>query len=140
MAKGTFVLVDGNEGDGLQRNAAFPAIPHGAKHAPGNLRLFSEAVEMGADSADAVCISAAEGELHSRGNVLGSPEGCPVGACRCQSTEEGAVGIGRAANDMALVEMSVHVDEARPHDAARYIDAVRSRARGLDRADNPVLD
>ena len=44
----------------------------------------------------------------------------------CQRASESAVGIGPARQDMALVEMGVHVDEAGPDLAVIHVDSGRS--------------
>ena len=55
-------------------------------------------------------------------------------AGRVERAHEGAVGIGLARPDMALVDMGVAVDEAGQHDAAGEVDGAGGSARSCARA------
>ena len=76
-----------------------------------------------------------------RAHVFGRPVGRPVGADRVERAHEGAVGVGLARPDVALVEMGVHVDEGRPDHAAdrgrAAASSVSAAGRGDDRSTRP---
>ncbi|MEO1250047.1 MAG: hypothetical protein AAFW76_09435 [Pseudomonadota bacterium] len=73
---------------------------------------------MGADRDGAVGVGAAEREIHAPGDILGIPVGGAVLAHGGQGREAGAVGIGLARPDVALVDVGVAIDEPGEDDAA----------------------
>ena len=81
---------------------------------------------MGADCHRAVGIGAAQREVHAPGDVLGCAVAPAVFGGSGKSALEGAVRILRARPDVALVQVGMHVHQARPHHAAVEISAVRS--------------
>ena len=95
---------------------------------------------MGADGARAVRPGAAQPELEAGAHVRSAPMGDAVGADRLERAHEGAVGVGRARPDKALVEVGVEVDRAGPDHPAREVEAARGGAGGLDRGDAALLD
>ena len=96
-------------------------------------------IEMGAHRLGAVGVGAAQREIHAARDVVGVPARGAVLAGGIERAHEGAVGIGLARPDMALVDMGVAVDEAGQHDAAGEVDR-RAAAAGLSpRAAMPVI-
>ncbi len=78
---------------------------------------------MGTEGGGAVGKRAAQGKIHSAGDIIGVPVACPIMIGGVQGAAECAVGIGATRPYVALVEMGVHVDEAQPHHAAIEIDS-----------------
>ncbi len=77
---------------------------------------------MGPDRLGAVRVGAAQRELHALRDVQRIPACGAILADGIERAHEGAVGIGLARPDMALVDMGVAVDEGRQHDASGKID------------------
>ena len=98
---------------------------------------------MRADGGDAVRFRATQPEIHAAIDVVMPPEALAVGRGRIARTGEAAVRIGRAVDDMALVEMRVHIDQHRPDVPAAEVDGRTfggSRSRGLDGRDVSALN
>ena len=126
--------LDRKDRDTLQRDAIPPLLTHLGEHRPGDRRLLAERVEMGADRAAAVGVSAAQREIHAGAHVVGVPVCLAVGRHRHAGARMGAVRIGVARPDMALVDVGVAVDEARQHDPAAKIDGRQSGVAGRTEA------
>ncbi len=131
----------------LQLDAAAPALARLGENRPADRRLRPDAVDMGAHRAGAVGVGAAEGELHARGDVRRAPTGASIGGDPIERGGEGAVRVGGARPDLALVDMGMGVDEQRQNDpAAKWKTGnvlhpcAGARARGGDGADAILLD
>ena len=123
----------------LQFDAAAPALARLGEHRPTDARLRADAVDMGADRARAVRISRAQAN-----SIRGATSAALQRASRSAMTVVTAPSksprrVGRAAPDMALVEMGMRVDEQRQDDPAGERQARRlaevERARRRDRRD-----
>jgi hypothetical protein len=68
------------------------------------------------DRDDAMSVSGRYAKFHAPAHIFARPVGAPVGADRRDGAARRPVGIGGARPDMALVEMGVDVDKARPDD------------------------
>ena len=131
----------GNSATACKRDAAFPLLAHLGEHAPRDLGLLRVAVDMRAQRAGAVREGAAQREVHALGDILARPVGRTVGHHGIARAEMRAVRILRAMPDVALVDMGVHIDEARQHDAVVEIDARQPVLhRRADRGDARVVD
>ena len=120
--------VDADEARGLQRHPVAPVLAHLAEHAPRDVVLRRDGVEMGAHGAGAVGVGAGETEGHARPHVLRRPAGGAVRRHRFQRAGERAVRVRRARPDVALVQMGVHVRERGQRHRALQVQPVR---RGL---------
>ena len=129
-------MVDADEAGGLQRDAAGPFLAQLAPDRPGNLVLRRQGIEMGADGAGAVGVGRAQREVHAGAYVVGRPVRRPVRPHALQRAHERAVGVRRAAPDVALVEMGVHVGEAGQRHRALHVQPVAGGLVG----EAPVAD
>lgn len=66
------------------------------------------------DKAGAMRVSGFQGEFHARADIGRRPVGISICLHSGKRAGEGAVRIGVARQNMALVEMRVHIDEAGP--------------------------
>ena len=114
--------------DGLQLDAAGPALAHLGEDRPGDAVLRRQRIEVGAEQRGAVGVGARRLKSMRRRDVVGRPVGVAVGRHRVERAHEGAVGIGPARPDVALVDVGVHVDEGRPDHAAVEVEPRRVRS------------
>ena len=128
--------------DRLQCDAAFPFLAHLGEDRPRDRRLFRIAVDVGAQRAGAVREGAAQREVHALGDILGRPVHIAIRHHGGARAEMRAVRVLRAMPDVTLVDVSVHVDEPRQHDAVVEIEALKAvvLARGTDRRDAAVVN
>ncbi len=97
---------------------------------------------MGTQQGGAVGVSGAQREIHAALDVVRPPVHLAVDRDRFQRAGEGAVGVAAARPDMPLVDMGVHVDEARPGHAAVEVEFRQPRAPAgrVDALDQAVAD
>ena len=119
---GVAILLDRDDRDGLEVDPPGPGVAHLGEERPRDPVLRGGGIEMGADQRRAVGEGRAKREIHAAADVGGGPVGGTVGGDRTERAHEGAVGIGAARPDVALVEMGVHVDEGRPDHAGVEIE------------------
>src|SRR5439155_15339368 len=118
--------------DGLELDAPGPLLADLLEDGPADRRLRAHGIDMSPDGAGAVGPAAAQAEVHAAAHVLGGPVRGAVRGHRAERAVESAVRIRGAFPGVALVEVRVHVDEARPELAVPEIDGsllVRSPAR-----------
>ena len=121
---------DRHERGRLQLDAARPGIAQRLRTTGQEISgLRRQRIDVRADRARAVRVSAAKAELHAPAHVLGSTSAPRDRHDRARGAQRTAVGIRRARPDMALVEMGVEIDEARPDLAAGELDARLGRRR-----------
>ena len=126
----------------LQVDAAGPALAHFREDRPARPVLRRRRIEVGAHQRRAVGVGGAEREIHAPRDVVGAPVLLAVVLHGIERAGECAVGIGPARPDVALVDVGMHVDEARPHHAAVEVELGQSRASPgrVDALDRAVLD
>jgi len=96
---------------------------------------------MRAQRAGAVREGAAQREVHALSDILARPVGRAVGHDGVAGAEMRAVRIVRAMPDVALVDVGVHIDKARQHDAVVEVDAGQPVLhRRTDRGDARAVD
>src|SRR5262249_31421364 len=104
--------VDCDERHSLKRDAVGPFLPQLAAHVPTRCSHFLVGVEMSAERADAMRISAAKGKGHPSAQIVVSPVNAildgPHPAARPAAIRHSA------RDNEAFVEVYMHVDEARP--------------------------
>ena len=110
-------MVDGEQGRRLEVDPAPPALSRFGQDRPTDSRLWADAVDMGANGRRPVRVGAAQAELHARGDVGGAPVGGTVLDRRRERARKIADRVPLPPPDMTFVEMGVHVDEERQHDA-----------------------
>ena len=135
---------DGEEGSALQFDPSLPALARLGEDRPGDADLLAEAIDVGADGRDTVMLCRLEREIHARRDVPGGPVRLAVLADILQRAGEGAVRVGAARPDMALVQMRVGLDEGGEEDATVEVDHLRGRTGGcgsrFDRSDPAPFD
>ena len=115
-------MVDGEQRRSLKVDPAAPALARLSQNRPTDSRLRADAVDMGANGRRPVREGAAQAELHARSDVGGAPVGRTVLDRRRERARKIPDGVSFPPPDMPLVEMGVHVDEERQHDAPRHCD------------------
>ena len=113
------------ETDGLQLDAAAPALAHFLEDRPGDRLLWGNAVDMGAQRLGAVGVGRAQRKIHAAGEVGSTPARGAVVTGGDQGAHEGAIRIRFARPDVTLVDMRVAVDETGEDDAAGEVDCGR---------------
>ena len=106
-----------------------PGGPQLPEDAEGDRVLGRKGVEVGADRPRAVGEGRAERELHPAANVRCGPAGRAVGGDREPRGVGGAVRIGGARPDLALVEMGVQVHERGEDHRALHLHALARPSR-----------
>ena len=88
---------------------------------------------MGAQRAGAMGVGTPQREIHAGGDIGGAPAGVAVSADGCARAVMGAVGVRAAGDDVAFVDVGVHVDEAGQRHTLLQVDGYRF-GRDRDRA------
>ena len=130
-----------HDAGGLDLDPSGPRIAHRHERRPGYLALGGVRIEVRAHRDRPLGIGALQAELHALAHVLLGPSRRPIARGRTGGAQEAAVRVGRARPDVALVEMGVDVDEARPDQAAAQRRRLcRSAADRRQPGDPPVAD
>ena len=136
------IAVHRRDGDALQIDPVSPVAAQVGKHGePGHRLRHRHRVQMRADRRDAVRIRAVQPELHPQRNVLWCPAR-PVINRQRKSPVQRAVRVD-ARDDMALVQMGVHIHKGRPDLLPGQIDqrsGVGRGACGRQGCDAPAVD
>ena len=119
--------VDAAEVHRLELDPPRPGRPQLPEDAEGDRVLGRKGVEVGADRPRAVREGGAKRELHSPAHVRGGPAGGAIGGDRQPGGVGGAVRIGGAGPDLALVEVGVQVDEGGKDHRAPHVHAFARR-------------
>ncbi len=118
------------QGDGLQRDAILPFFARFGEDREGDRRLLAIGIDMRADGARAVCVGAAQRELHAFADVFGGPPRLAVFDDSLARAQDRTVFVLDSGPDMTLVQMRVHFDEARQNDSIAQVDG-RQIAGGI---------
>ena len=110
-------------------------LAHFGEQRPRDRRLLRVAVDVGAQRPGAVSEGAAQREVHALGHIVARPVFLAVGHHGHTRAHVRAVAILCALPDVPLVDVGVHVDEAREGDAAFQVEARQPVIRGSRRAE-----